>query len=138
MDRDYKAMEALNSDVNAHIVYRADIGDQWRDGIADSNGADDCDGYGIAKYRRLLAEGWPPEQVKLATCWTEPQNPGYHCVCVCTVDGEDWVLDNRAPFPTRWQDTAYTWHQFLVYVPATGKRKWVNAKSWDDHPVAPY
>jgi len=143
MTFDLATAKAIHAEVNSRIIYTPDmtrwgVMDKWCDGIDDAGGREDCDGYGIAHLRRILAAGCPPEPAKLWLCWTEPENPGYHAVCSVTIDGEEYVLDNRYPNVTRWQDTLYTWHQALVYVPASGKRKWVFAKSWDDHPVPPY
>ncbi len=115
------ALEAINTSVNEGVAFVGDAeqwkeGDRWEDGT--ETGMEDCDGYAIAKLRKLLAAGWPREQLKLALCYVDTGE--YHAVLVATCDGEDWVLDNRQPHITRWQDVPYRWDKFYLL----GERKW--------------
>lgn len=97
-------LQEANRRMNEKYAYLSDqehYGDEdvWEDA---ADGSGDCEDYAIAKLRLLLAEGWPREAFKIGLCWVETGE--YHAVLIATEDGEDWVLDNRHPEPTRWQD----------------------------------
>jgi predicted transglutaminase-like cysteine proteinase len=88
-----------------------DRDDWWEDALDESNQGD-CEDYAIAKLRKLLAGDWPRGDLKLGLCYVETGE--YHCVLVATCAGEDWVLDNRVPHITRWQDVPYRWDRFYL------------------------
>lgn len=92
-------LATVNAEVN-RLPYRSDATlygrpDFWTD--IEAAGAGDCEDYALAKRARLLAAGWPPSAVRLATCWTERDE--YHAVLTVDLQGaegaETWVLDNR-------------------------------------------
>lgn len=89
----------VNYEVNA-LPDKADAPgqDNWDD-IGPDGG--DCDNKAIGKLRRLLAEGFPIERLRLATCFvggTGPSNRGEgHAVLVVDAPDDHYVLDNRFP-----------------------------------------
>ena len=125
MSLTYDVMEKVNAEVNAAVAYTPDpekysSADWWEDALDEGNQGD-CEDYAIAKLRRLIALGWKREELKLGLCKVETGE--YHAVLVVTCDGQDWVLDNRHPFPTRWEDLPYKWDKFYMF----GERKWRTA-----------
>jgi predicted transglutaminase-like cysteine proteinase len=114
-------LKEVNEFVNSRVIFTPDFEqwnqeDRWEDAL--ETGKEDCDGYAIAKMRKLLALDWPREQLKLGLCNVETGE--YHCVLVVTFDGEDWVLDNRYAEPMQWELMPYTWDRFYLL----GERKW--------------
>lgn len=92
------------------LPYIADIGDDW---TPITKAGDDCDSYATAKFEELVNRGWPSENLRLATCWTE-NNLGYHAVLLADLDGQTWVLDNRYPYPMEYNLLPYTWDKVQV------------------------
>lgn len=110
-----KTLKEVNSAVNETCTYVSDqeqfgVPEYWEDALKTHKG--DCEDAAIAKCHMLLADGFPREMLKLGLCHVETGE--YHCVLVATQDGEDWVLDNRYPFPMRWQEVPYVWEKFYL------------------------
>jgi len=120
------ALTAINTEVNSAVTYVDDATkykrDDWWEDALDEGNEGDCEDYAIAKMRKLLAAGWPREQLKLGLCYTEKDE--YHCVLVATLGNEDYVLDNRYPNVMRWEQEPYTWDKFYLL----GERVWRTAK----------
>lgn len=121
MSLNFDVMKKVNAEVNAGVAFVGDVeqwkeADRWEDGM--ETGMEDCDGYAIAKLRQLLSLGYPREDLKLGLCYVETGE--YHAVLVATCDGADWVLDNRHPHPTQWDDLPYRWDRFYLF----GERRW--------------
>lgn len=114
-------LESVNSEVNECVLYTSDMtqwsnADHWDDAM--DTRKDDCEGYAIAKLRKLLAANCEKKDLKIGLCYTELGD--YHCVLVVTCDGDDWVLDNRYPQPMKWTMLPYQWDRFYLL----GERKW--------------
>lgn len=119
-----RQLEDVNFEVNK-FKYVADptkynLPDFW---TAIGPGGGDCDDYAVGKLRRLVALGWPIENLHLACCYCEEGS--YHCVLVVAADDADYVLDNRFKLP-------YTVDQLkkIQYVPDViqavgGSPEWV-------------
>ena len=109
---DKSLLDKINRTVNWEIAYERDI-DQY--GVSEywalpESGKGDCEDFALEKRRRLLAEGWPASDLRIAACWVE--NGGYHAVLVAVLDGDWWVLDNRYDIMWRWdQMQHYKWHK---------------------------
>ena len=121
----YATLDSINTKVNEAVTYTPDLekynsNDYWEDAIRENNQGD-CEDYAIAKLHKLLAMGWPRSQLKLGLCYVETGE--YHCVLVATCEGEDWVLDNRHPHATRWEDLPYKWDRFYLL----DSREWHSA-----------
>ena len=117
----YNTLKEINGTINEAVTYTSDPSkynrpDFWEDALDDNKG--DCEDYAIAKLRKLLAEGWPMKDLKLGLCFVESGE--YHCVLIATCDSKDWVLDNRHPFPTYWEDLPYRWDKFYLF----GEKVW--------------
>lgn len=113
-------IEKVNHEVNQNTIYKSDISkygtnEWWTEAV----GEGDCEDYALAKFR-LLADY--PKQIRLATCWVETGE--YHAVLLVDVEGQTWVLDNRFPYPMRFQDLAYKWDKLQV----AGTPNWQKAK----------
>ena len=94
----------VNAEVNA-LPYKADVpgADEWGD--IDAAGGD-CDNYAIGKLNRLVAEGFPIERLRLATCFVGRQAINYgsgkaagaapeaHVVLVVDAKDDHYALDN--------------------------------------------
>lgn len=92
----------------------------------------DCEDYAIGKIRALIALGWKIENLRLCKCYVEPikvidEKTGilrdatmaerYHGVLLATLDGVDWILDNRKPYPVEASMSEYILD--IVQVPGT-------------------
>lgn len=97
-------LQAVNTDVNA-IPYidlpgAHEPADWWTD-VPVAGNSWVCRDFVLAKADRLKALGWPPADLSVILCWTEPVDGQreYHAVLGVTVDGELWILDSRLPLP---------------------------------------
>lgn len=141
MSLTFDVMKQVNAEVNSKVIYTPDIeqwgvDDRWEDAL--ETGKEDCEGYAIAKLRRLLALRWDRAELKVGMCYVEPfrtidamtglerdatMAERYHAVLVVTCDGDDWILDNRHPNPVLWTALPYSWVRFYLL----GARKWRKA-----------
>ncbi len=92
--------------------------------ILDADGGD-CEDFSIAKYRRLLADGALPSQLRFATCFVEhgaatEKADRYHCVLLVDLGDTTYVLDNRYPHPMEVELLPYEWHKLQI----AGTRTW--------------
>ena len=74
----YSVAERINSDVNASVKYKTDLGQYgvpefWT--MAGKFG--DCEDYALAKRSALLHAGWPKDKLGLCVCYT--QSGEGHC-----------------------------------------------------------
>ena len=132
---EYSTMERINALVNAGTRYRSDLSlygqpEFW----ACADGEGDCEDYALAKRRRLLAAGFPPESLRLAVVFTETTEGRYwlerkrlgwgvggdHAVLVVTVPEGDWILDNRHPGPETLAATGYVIDRIQI----AGTKEW--------------
>ena len=114
--RDKALLDVVNLEVNEGIEYVDDVTqwhepDRWEDGW--DTRKEDCEGFAIAKIRKLLALGWPKADLRLAIVGIE--TPGDHGVaCARDQDGQWWVLDNRFPFVMAPEEVGYTWVEWGI------------------------
>lgn len=102
----------VNHEVNANIKYRDDVSlyekvEFWT--VVHGIGEGDCEDYALTKRQLLIGLGLPPEDLRLATCWTETNE--YHAVLTVETDKATLVLDNRFPYPYQWDVPNYRWHK---------------------------
>ncbi len=71
------------------------------------NGAGDCEDYALTKRRALIAQGWPPGTLSLATARNERDE--LHAVLIAMTDHGDFVLDNATNFVELWNERPYQW-----------------------------
>ena len=113
----------VNAEANA-IPFDEVIGahepvDWWTDD-PDADGSFVCRDYVLLKAEKLQALGWNPHDMTVVLCWTEPVGEPpqreYHAVLAVEVDGETWILDNRADDIYRWDQSPYDyqWDQRQV------------------------
>lgn len=92
--------------------------------------AGDCEDIALAARQRLLAAGWPPSAVRLATAWTETGD--YHTVL--TIDGvrdnvpSTYVLDSRFASVLSWQKLEKIGYRFHIRQASSGPN-WVTIQS---------
>lgn len=81
--------------------------------------AGECNDYAITKALMLLDDGFPVENLRLATCWIEEKGKPrtYHAVLIATVEDGDWILDSNFFYIVRLPDTGYLLDK--VQVPGT-------------------
>lgn len=127
---DLRDLTVVNLDVNEGSNYVSDL---TQYGVPDfyehARRDKDCEDYGWAKRKKLKDEhGWPWQCMRFGICLTEPfevrdlgsgmLRPATdiercHGVLLVDHDAGDgvqtWVLDNRKPYPLRYQDCGYTW-----------------------------
>ncbi len=86
-----QALERINDAVNAAIApaLEPDGRDRWE--IEPEAG--DCEDFALTKKHRLIAAGWPGEQLRFATVATESDE--YHAVLLVDAAAGPLVLDNR-------------------------------------------
>lgn len=110
----WETLIRINDEMNAAItpvedVQRNGVSDYWEFPTFDANGraSGDCEEYALAKQARLVAMGWSPEVLRLATA--ETPRAGMHAVLVVQTDRGDFVLDNLTRDPTPVNRTGYRW-----------------------------
>lgn len=104
-----RQLESINNDFNRRITYAHDdvqYGriDYW---TYPDSGMGDCEDYAFAKRRALIALGWPPSSLLIATAIAETE--GGHAVLVARTTGGDFVLDNRYNTVKPWHTLPYKW-----------------------------
>ena len=67
----------------------------------------DCKNYAVEKRQRLLAAGFPAQDLFYAIAYR--RDVGLHAVLVAEIDGRDFVLDNRSPWVVPWSEAPYVW-----------------------------
>lgn len=100
-------LEQVQSYVNNKVRYTENVrqfgmADVWE--IADREG--DCKDIALAKRKRLLELGWPPESLRMALAYTERgEMHAVLTVDVSTAEGRrgTYVLDNRFDHVEPWQ-----------------------------------
>ena len=91
-----QTVEQIFDQVRENFIYTPDqeqfqVRDDWRHhaGELDNPWRDDCDGFAVTCVEVAAREGYAPDRIMLALCWTETDS--YHAVAI--IDG--MVLDNR-------------------------------------------
>lgn len=102
-------LDRINRTYNNNITYRYDhhqygVKDYW---AHPTSGYGDCEDYAIAKKAALIAAGWPPASLLLATVISETGDG--HAVLVARSNKGDFVLDNRYDDVMIWHDLPYKW-----------------------------
>ena len=101
-------LSQVNRTVNRTVRPRDDnfvlVGDDWR---RPTDGAGDCEDYALEKREQLRLRGFPSAQTFLAVVYS--REAGLHTVLVATVEGRDYVMDNRSPWVLPWRDAPYEW-----------------------------
>lgn len=86
-----------------------DIGDKARFGLNDrwevaDAGGGDCEDKALLARAALIARGWSPAGLRIATAWTETRE--YHAVLTIDVmrhgQPATYVIDNRFPWVVGW------------------------------------
>jgi predicted transglutaminase-like cysteine proteinase len=97
-------LEDVQTRLNATLRPRAMPESSWDYPV---DGTADCNRYALAKRKELLARGWRPSDLLLATAVTEQGEA--HLVLVVATEEGDLVLDNRFRRVMAWEDLPYTW-----------------------------
>jgi len=92
------------------LPYRTDIDlygqpEFWT--IIDRVRGGDCEDFAIEKRRRLMVEGIPSDELRLATCWDETGEG--HAVLTVDTDQGTLVLDNRRRSVVQFEALPYRW-----------------------------
>jgi predicted transglutaminase-like cysteine proteinase len=96
----------VHRQANAAIAYRSTT--SW-DPLRSEG---DCKTYAARKQLELLARGFPPGALRLATAFINDdtaQRYQYHAVLLVDTDQGTFVLDNRQAAPRRWDELPYVW-----------------------------
>ncbi len=108
----YSIAERINSDVNASVSYKTDLGQYQRpDYWVEANTFGDCEDYALRKRELLLKAGFARKDLHLACCWVETGD--YHCVLLSSTDRGWFALDNRYSFPMTPKSLPYRWDKAL-------------------------
>lgn len=128
VSRAYDQIDRINRRINAATHYRTDLDLYGRAEFWEvAQGAGDCEDYALAKRAALIAEGFPAEDLRLATVFSETEGGrqrmeagqmGDHAVLIAATPEGDYILDNRFEFPMLLRDTQYTMDR--VQVAGTG------------------
>ncbi|CAB4216906.1 COG3672 Predicted transglutaminase-like cysteine proteinase [uncultured Caudovirales phage] len=98
-------LTAVNHQVNQSDYVLA-IDPLWEPIDIDDDGGT-CSNYAVAKLRLLVTLDWPKELLRLACCYVETGE--YHAVLIASLKGQDYVLDNRTPYPIEVELVGYKW-----------------------------
>ena len=111
-----RQLERVNTLFNNRITYRLDAQQYGREDYwaFPANNIGDCEDYALAKRRELIARGWPPSSLLLATAKAETGEG--HAVLIARTDKGDFVLDNRYAAVMPWRALPYKW--FALQDPA--------------------
>lgn len=120
---DFATLKHVNEEVN-QLPYRSDADrylteDYWAS--IDKAGGD-CEDYAIAKLRRFVTLGWPIENLKLATCYTEKAE--YHAVLIVSMPAGDYMLDSRQLFPVELARLPELGYKPALIQTSGGQRGW--------------
>lgn len=137
VSRAYDQIDRINRRINASTRYRPDVELYGRIEFWEvAQGAGDCEDYALAKRAALLAEGFPAEDLRLATVFTETEEGrqrmeagkmGDHAVLIAATPEGDYILDNRFEYPMLLRDTQYTMDRVQV----AGTSNWETAHGDD-------
>lgn len=116
-------LQNINVKVNTNYYYVDDFKnygsrEHWADMRNNSRPVGDCEDYAITKLHMLVESGYPIENLKLATCFTETNE--YHAVLIAD---DEWVLDNRFYDVTHKSLLPYRW---VSIQKSGGSREWVD------------
>lgn len=124
-DRVWKALVAINKQVNATVSPREDI-DHW--GVIDrwdypDDGYGDCEDYQILKRRQLVETGLPRRALRMVVVLDELGQG--HAVLAARTDQGDFILDNKRDQVLPWHQTGY------VYIKSEGDKSlaWVSLRN---------
>ena len=101
-------LKRINTEINA-LPYDFHVEELW-EMPKDNHAA--CSNYAVAKYRRLIEQGWAFNTLRLACCYVETGE--YHAVLCVDYEGQTWVLDNRHPYPMEYDMLPYKFHKVQV------------------------
>lgn len=104
-----RQLDRINSRVNDRITYRLDSEHYGREDYwtYPRNNIGDCEDYALTKRRELIAAGWPPSALLMATAIAESGEG--HAVLIARTTQGDYVLDNRYAAPMPWRALPYKW-----------------------------
>lgn len=104
----YSLAERINSDVNASVKYKTDLGQYGKpEHWCLPSDFGDCEDYALLKRKLLLEQGWPNNKLGLCVCYT-PDGQG-HCVLWIDTDKGSYILDNCYDWPVKPSQLPYKW-----------------------------
>ena len=103
----YSIAERINSDVNASVKYKTDLGQYnvpefWT--VAGKYG--DCEDYALLKRKMLIDAGFDRDKIHLCTCFVDGAG---HCVLLVETDRGNYILDNNQSEPVLPNFLSYKW-----------------------------
>ena len=103
----YSIAERINSDVNASVKYKTDLGQYnvpefWT--VAGKYG--DCEDYALLKRKMLIDAGFDRDKIHLCTCFVDGAG---HCVLLVETDRGNYILDNNQSEPVQPSFLSYKW-----------------------------
>ena len=103
----YSIAERINSDVNASVKYKTDLGQYnvpefWT--VAGKFG--DCEDYALSKRKMLIDAGFDRDKIHLCTCFVDGAG---HCVLLVETDRGNYILDNNQSEPVQPSFLSYKW-----------------------------
>ena len=103
----YSIAERINSDVNASVKYKTDLGQYnvpefWT--VAGKFG--DCEDYALLKRKMLIDAGFDRDKIHLCTCFVDGAG---HCVLLVETDRGNYILDNNQSEPVQPSFLSYKW-----------------------------
>lgn len=106
----YEVAKEVNDFVNATTRWKSDqdnygVEELWVPAVP--GGFEDCDGFVLEKWERLLDRGWPIDKLGICTCVDETRQ--HHVVLAAETDRGWFILDNRQRDLIRPTLLPYTW-----------------------------
>ena len=107
-----KMLSKVNRSVNGAVRAISDqalygVDELWnRPGVA-KGASGDCEDFAIEKREQLIEQGYPARDLFFAVAFRA--DLGMHAVLVAHTETGDYVLDNRTPYVTPWNQVPYIW-----------------------------
>ncbi len=112
-DEQFEQLRAVNAEVNSDSRFVGDpeIFRGSRYTAFPENMFPASKDHALEKIRRLVALGWPREELAVTTCWTRPgDNTSYHAVLTLDTNLGTFILDALYARVMPVDRVSYDWH----------------------------
>lgn len=107
-----KMLKQVNRTVNGAVRAISDqalygVDELWNRPGVGKGASGDCEDFAIEKREQLIEQGYPARDLFFAVAFRA--DLGMHAVLVAHTEAGDYVLDNRTPYVTPWNQVPYVW-----------------------------
>jgi len=112
-----KLINRVNRQVNRAIIFESDqaqygVPEFWTEPSEAGTRYGDCEDYVLEKRHALIALGFAPSSLSIATVTTSWGQS--HALLLVAIDDEEYVLDSLTPWIVRVRDAPYVWRERQV------------------------